>query len=168
MQLTSNTLATFESAVVLENTFNGEIGPGVPSTFVYLKTRCTREGLSDENARYVYHSFLCLPFVFSFAFVRNTLHLAIFRTVTMGWGVKALQRIPRGTFMGEYTGWVAFPVQWPVVAMLTLPFSRKVTNGCANRMSPSNTMYLFELDNAFYINGNYAGNFTRFIKWVNY
>ncbi|XP_062409434.1 histone-lysine N-methyltransferase EHMT1 isoform X6 [Sardina pilchardus] len=75
------------------------------------------------------------------------LRLQLFRTSLMGWGVKALQDIPQGTFVCEYVGEIISDAEADV---------------------RENDSYLFSLDNkvgdVYCIDARFYGNISRFIN----
>ncbi|XP_033121220.1 uncharacterized protein LOC117120307 isoform X2 [Anneissia japonica] len=74
-------------------------------------------------------------------------HLQLFRTNQMGWGLRALQKIPKGTFVCEYAG-------------------ELISDAEADRRQDDS--YLFDLDNregdVYCIDARYYGNISRFIN----
>ncbi|XP_071948439.1 uncharacterized protein [Antedon mediterranea] len=74
-------------------------------------------------------------------------HLQLFRTNKMGWGLRAMQKIPKGTFICEYAG-------------------ELISDEEADRRQDDS--YLFDLDNregdVYCIDARYYGNISRFIN----
>lgn len=60
-----------------------------------------------------------------------------------GWGVRALANVPKGTFVGSYTGEILTAME-------------------ADRRTDDS--YYFDLDNGHCIDANYYGNVTRFFN----
>lgn len=133
---------------------------------------CRNRVIQGGGVRYVgWNLGSKLPFFFSFYlvtfanFVTFRNRLQVYRTRGIGWGVRALEIIPRGAFVCEFVGVVIADgdSQQDDTYLFDLDNKVKVITYC-NLRSPSHTYSLLQVGGAFCINARNYGNVSRFIN----